>query len=133
MTPDRVRHLLAVLERSLGLPIPELPWNGGYGEPYGALCPDYGPHVEELRCNACGATWAGVAGDACGWCVDRLERQQEHQAELLLSAPDVWPDDEQYNNRMRGWAKRMTVGVKAGLITERQARRAWHKALKGAA
>lgn len=128
MTPDRVRHLLAVLERSLGMPIPELPWNGGAGEPYGAQCPGYGPHVEELRCNACGATWAGVAGDPCGWCVDRLERQQEHQAELLLRPPSVDTDDIAHGTRMDAWIDRMAVGIDAGLITEAEAQAAWRRA-----
>ena len=94
------------------------------GLPCGRRCPEYGPSIQELECCNCGATWAGIAGDPCGWCEDALERQRGYQAELLLTPPDVHPDDATYSDRMAAWAERMAVGIAAGLITEQQARRA---------
>lgn len=85
-----------------------------------------------LACNACGATWVGFAGEPCQWCIDALERQQEHQAELLLQPPDVSPDDVLYGDRMRGWADCMAVGVEAGLITVKQAENTLARTTKAA-
>jgi len=92
------------------------------------------PHTGEwhLACNACNATWVGIPGDPCTWCQEALERQQGYQAELLLTPPDVDPTDTRYDDRMRGWADRMAVGVKAGLITTKQAENVWARTMKAA-
>lgn len=87
-----------------------------------------------LACNACGATWVGIIGEPCSWCEDALERQQGYQIDLLLTPPDVDPDDGNHDNRMEGWQDRMFIGIEAGLITEQQARTAWDRAkVKGRA
>jgi hypothetical protein len=70
---------------------------------------------------SCDATWIGIPGDPCEWCQRSAEIQAEHQAELLLTVPDVHPDDERYAGMMEKWAERLAIGVEAGLITERMA------------
>lgn len=97
------------------------------GLPCGRRRPEYGPAIQDLQCNNCGATWCGITGEPCDWCADALERQQEHQAELLLQPPDVERDDVNYDVRMRAWLGRMKVGVTAQLITKQQAERAFRR------
>lgn len=48
----------------------------GVGLPCGEQHPEYGPCIEDLACCCCGATWAGVAGDQCHWCIDALDRMR---------------------------------------------------------
>lgn len=98
------------------------------GLPAGLYRPELGPAIRDLECNVCGATWAGIIGDACWWCQRGLEIQLEHQADLLLTAPDTDPADATYEARMGAWAERLAVGIDAGIITERQARNAAKKA-----
>ena len=103
------------------------------GIPCGLQRPEYGPAIQDLACNACGATWAGIAGEPCYWCQEGLERQQGYQAELLLRPPDVDPADANYDQRMEAWVERMIVGADAELITRQQADRAWRRAIRKAA
>ena len=98
------------------------------GLPCGLRRPEYGPSVQDLACCNCGATWAGIAGDPCGWCEDALDRQREHQADLLLTVPDIDLADATYEARMRAWLQRMKVGAEAGLIASAQAENAWWSA-----
>jgi hypothetical protein len=100
------------------------------GIPCGLQRPEYGPAIQDLACNACGATWAGIVGEPCHWCQEGLERQQGYQAELLLRPPDVDPADANHDQRMEAWVERMIVGVDAELITRQQADRAWHRATR---
>lgn len=106
--------------------------------------PDYGPEWADLRCSVCGAGWVGIDGDPCGWCERSLERLlTDTRAELL--APhwlavdhgprydDLTDDSKLVWDRTRGvsgegaattWAERLGRAVKAGLVTEDEARRA---------
>ena len=53
-----------------------------------------GTDGHQLRCVACGATWWGLAGEACTWCFNAWQRLHiEHQAELALQPPETDPDD----------------------------------------
>lgn len=96
----------------------------GVGIQHGALAPEFGPTYAHLRCNACGATWAGVPGEVCRWCADALKRMHEWQAELLLTEPDTDPTDARYIDALRAWADRLDVGVAAGIIDRKTAERA---------
>jgi len=97
-------------------------------QPVGMICgiarPEYGPAIYDLQCQICEATWSGIPGDPCWWCERSIEIQLEHQAELLLTPPDVDRDDINYEAKMRGWSERLARGVKAEIITEQQARNA---------
>jgi hypothetical protein len=103
-------------------------------QPVGMICgvarPEYGPAIYDLRCQICEATWSGIPGDPCWWCEDALDRQRDHQATLLLTPPDVDPDDARYEGRLDAWAERMDVGVEARLISRAQADTAWKRTLK---
>ena len=103
--------------------------DGGVGLPDGQLRPEYGPAIEDLKCCRCGATWCGVAGDACGWCQRSLERQRDHQAELVLQPSDVDPDDVTMPARFEGWRRRLAVAVEAELISATKAENAWRRAV----
>ena len=103
--------------------------DGGVGLPDGQMRPEYGPLIQELLCCRCGATWAGVPGDPCGWCQRSLEIQREHQADLVLQAPDVDPDDVTLNARFEGWRKRLSIAVEAELISATKAENAWRRAV----
>ena len=100
------------------------------GIPCGLQRPEYGPAIQDLACNACGATWAGIVGDPCTWCQEALERQHGYQAELLLTPPEVDRDDTNYETRMEAWVERMIVGVDAELITQQQAENVWARATR---
>lgn len=96
--------------------------------------PDWGAGYADLRCNACAATWVGIAGDPCEWCRRARQRQLEYQAELVLTPPDVDPGDERSEAMHAGWAHRLAVAVAAGIVTDAAARRAWDRgARRGAA
>lgn len=97
--------------------------NRGVGVPSGAARPDLGPSIADLRCNSCGATWAGLAGEPCWWCERSRQRMLEHQAELVLTAPDVDPDDALHDDVMGAWTGRLRVAIEAGIIEERDAER----------
>lgn len=102
---------------------------GGVGLPDGKQQPEYGPGIEELRCVRCDATWSGLAGDTCWWCQQAIQRQREHQADLVLEPPDVHPDDVTIDARFQGWRQRLAVAIDAGLITSTQAASAWRRAI----
>ena len=100
------------------------------GIPAGQMRPEYGPAIQELACNNCAATWAGIVGDPCWWCQDSLERQHGYQIELLLRAPEVDPDDETYDDRMWAWAQRLKNAVDTDLITRDEAERKYRLAMR---
>lgn len=104
---------------------PEAWVDGGVGLQDGPLRPEYGPLEADLKCCCCEAAWTGIPGDPCWWCRRAREIQLEHQIDLLLTPPDVHPDDATYDNKMRGWVARMRVGAEAGLITDQQAQAAF--------
>jgi hypothetical protein len=81
----------------------------------------------ELECGTCAATWTGMPDDPCAWCQRAAEIQLEHQAELLLTPPQVNRDDINYEAKIRGWGERLARGVVAELITDKQAAAAWKR------
>lgn len=87
----------------------------------------FGLDVELVCCGECGATWHGYAEDECDWCAAAEERQRRWQAEMVLTAPDVDPEDIAFDGATRGWADRLAVAVEAELITREQAERAWRR------
>ena len=105
--------------------------DGGVGLPDGLQRPEYGPGIEDLACCRCGASWAGICGDACGWCQRSFEIQREHQAELVVRAPSVDPEDMTVDARFEGWRRRLAVAVEADLITSTKAESAWRRAIDG--
>jgi len=92
----------------------------GVGLPCGLLRPEYGPLVEDLRCVACGAGWAGLAGDPCEWCKRHREVLIDHEHDLVLQVPEVADD-------------RLRRAVDVGIIERREAERAWRRAVRNVA
>jgi hypothetical protein len=105
----------------------------GVGLQNGPLRPDWGPHYANLACNACGATWTGVTGEPCGWCRRTHQRVLAHQAELVLTPPDVDRNDQRWEAAMDAWSGRLRVAVDAGIIEDRDAVAAMRREGKRAA
>lgn len=78
-----------------------------------------------LACDVCDATWLGEPDDPCGWCYAAQRQQARWQAERILEPPDVDPDDTTRPGVLTAWGQRLANGVKAGLVEEEAARRAW--------
>ena len=95
----------------------------------GPMRPDIGPGWAECRCLACGATATTVVGMACGWCIAARERMAAWQADKVLTPPDVDENDVRRPAALHAWARRLAVAVEAGIIDERDARRAWNRAV----
>jgi hypothetical protein len=111
--------------------------------------PDLGPGMWNVACDVCEATWVGRPGDACSWCQRAEERQREDQRRLLLDPPWLHSDcgnvrydelsavDRAVWDRTRGqtrgadsikaWHGRLVRGVESRLISEHEARTAWHR------
>lgn len=106
----------------------------------------YGPPLDDggwaaLRCDECGATWAGTIGETCGWCLDAEQRLRQathddllHPAWLHEHGPryDALSDiDKRIWDRTRGqtgardsvpfWAARLKRAVESGLVTRIEA------------
>ena len=96
--------------------------DGGIGLPCGRQRPDLGPAIQELRCCACQATWAGLVGEQCTYCTLTHNATIGHQAELALTPPDN--HDE---HALQAWAARMRTAEQAGIITHNQAQQAWKR------
>lgn len=90
--------------------------------PVGVGLPGRSADPNELSCARCGATWVGVLGEDCFWCWRTFSQMVDHQAERVLQPPDADVDDRMA--ALAAWAKRLAVAVKAGLVSEPQARRA---------
>lgn len=127
---DWLEHCLAAMDSD---PVSRDDQGGSIGRPCGMRRPELGAGIQDLACACCGATWAGIPGDPCWWCQQHIEIQLDHQAELLLQAPDADPDDETYGARMAGWADRLVTGIQAGIIDQRQAETAWARTVRRAA
>lgn len=88
-----------------------------------------GPVVE---CSACGATWHGVPGEQCGYCLVANAARDARQRVLLLTVPDRLPVDT-FEQRARAWGERLRRGVAVGLVDEAEAQRVWRRAVARAA
>lgn len=99
----------------------------GHGCQVGPMRPDWGPDWAELACDQCPATWVGPIGEPCRWCAAALDRQRLWQHDLALEPPDVERDAADYTARMKGWAERLAIAVRSGIVTEAEARRAWER------
>ena len=102
----------------------------GKGRQRGVLHPEYGPHDAELACDQCAAEWVGIPGDPCWWCWRRYQTLLDEQAALVLTPPDVDPDDRTYPDAVKAWAERLTRAVTAGVIDVKEAGRAYRKAMR---
>ena len=103
---------------------------GGRGWQTGKLAPEFGPRYAELTCCACAATWTGLPGEGCWWCQQSHQRMLEHQAELVLRAPDVDPDDGTYEARMNAWGEQLERATQSGIVTAEQAGKTWERAVR---
>lgn len=93
----------------------------GRGHMLGAPRPDGWALV---RCIDCGYSWFGPPGERCDNCARITDNRRKWQAELVLTPPDVDPDDRNRDARLAAWAERLARAVEVDLITEAQARRA---------
>ena len=105
----------------------------GIGNQSGVMRPDFGPAHAHLECNACEATWIGIPGERCDWCVTSHLALVAHQAERVMQAPDVDPDDPRYTDAMRAWGQRLAIAADAGLIDRDSAERLINRELQRAA
>mgnify|MGYP003652773036 CR=1 FL=1 len=104
----------------------------GVGTQTSVMRPDYGPAQAHLQCNACEATWVGVAGEHCDWCKTSHHQLIAHQAELVTRPPDVSPDNVRFEHIIQAWAQRLSTAVQAGLIDATIAERLIKKELQRA-
>ena len=105
----------------------------GVGSQSGVMRPDFGPAHAHLECNACEATWVGIPGERCDWCVTSHLALIAHQAERVLQAPDVDPDDSRFGAAIEAWSYRLDIAVEAGLIDQQLAERLINRETKRAA
>lgn len=90
--------------------------------PVGVGLPGRSTDPNDLSCARCGATWVGLMGEDCFYCWRTFSQMVDHQADRTLQPPEFDVDDRQA--ALVAWAKRLAIAVKAGLVTEQQARRA---------
>ena len=96
----------------------------GVGRQSGELLPEWGEGWAILKCDMCHASWGGIDGDRCSWCLDRAATVLTEQAAKVLRRPAVDPADKRYDAVMHSWAARLGRAVGAGIITEAQGRAA---------
>ena len=104
----------------------------GIGTQTGVMRPDFGTTHSQLQCNACEATWVGIAGEHCDWCKTSHHQLIAHQAELVTRPPDVSPDNARFEHTIQAWAQRLGTAVQAGLIDATIAERLIKKELQRA-
>ena len=95
----------------------------------GSLRPDYGEGWADCRCAGCGATVSALVGSACPWCRAKREQLADHQAEILLTPPEIDVDDRHYDKVMVAWSERVARGCEADIITIHEARRVLTRAV----
>jgi hypothetical protein len=126
LAPIRAR----VLERDGPRVLPATTKGGGVGRQVGALRLDYGPSGwADLQCDQCGAGWTGQIDTACPWCDERIDRQWDDQRRLVLTPPDVDPDDRTYPQALVAWGERLNRAIESGLISVEEASTAYRKAV----
>lgn len=114
------------------LSLPDHVWLlGGLAVVDGRPRPDHCEACYDVRCAGCGATWVGPPAEPCGWCAESLRLAIEMQAKLTLAPPEVDRDDRLFERMYLSWAERMGRGVKDEFISERDAERAWSRAVQG--
>jgi hypothetical protein len=94
----------------------------GAGYQIGVLRPEFGRHAADLECCSCRASWVGVPGEPCGWCERRRNAAVIEQSELVLRSSLPEPSDARFGAAAAAWAERLAVAVRAGIITEGEAR-----------
>lgn len=83
---------------------------------YTSHAPSHGPGMWWMECTVCGATWVGLTGEECGWCLRRYLRQlADERVRLLAKRPDE--SDE-------AWIRRMWSGQQRGVIRRHEIERA---------
>ena len=98
----------------------------GWGRQAGPLLPEWGERFARIECGLCAATWVGVIGEQCGYCMVRLERLLDDTRQALLH-PNLTTDPQRRHLMLRDWAKRLAGAVREGVIEEGQARAAWQR------
>lgn len=86
----------------------------------GCYRPDHGPGYAECECPGCGATAVAVVGSPCAYCEHAKVRMLDWQAQKALTPPE-----SRHSGALEAWAERLAVAVRAGIVTEDEARRAW--------
>lgn len=101
----------------------------GVGLQRGPLRPDWGPTFADLECNSCGAGWTGPVGEGCWYCERMRTVMTLHQADVLMKAPDIDPDDDRYESDMLAWGERLRRAVDVGIIDKSKAAAVWRRAV----
>lgn len=101
----------------------------GFGRQDGPVRPDWGPGWAELRCTVCDATWTGIVGEDCGYCIRFLEIAQDAQRAVLLR-PELPDEPTRRADALRTWAHRLRDAVAADLVTDWEARAAWDRQVR---
>ena len=84
---------------------------------------DWGDQYHELECTTpCGASWVGRGGEPCPYCAGLYERLLIEQKRLLLKPELPERADPQRTRAVQAWAQRLARSVRAGIITEADAR-----------
>ena len=86
-----------------------------------------GPTDHSLACTVCLATWVGEPWEPCAWCITRAEAITDAQRAVVLRPDLPAVDDPRRVDALRAWAPRLAHAVKAGYISEQEARAAWHR------
>jgi hypothetical protein len=80
-----------------------------------------------LECDRCKATWWGPYDrEPCAYCIASARMDRAAQAALTLTPPDV--PEHVWETACEAWAGRLGRAVEAGLVTQRDADRAWKRA-----
>jgi hypothetical protein len=90
---------------------------------------EHEPGWADLCCDQCGATWTGRIDTACSWCDERIDRQWDDQRRLVLTRPDVDPDDRTYPQTLVAWGERLNRAIETALISVEEASNAYRKAV----
>ncbi|MBU6315707.1 MAG: hypothetical protein KGR47_04305 [Acidobacteria bacterium] len=106
------------------------PWAcDGIAVTAGVARPEFGHGCTDVRCAACTATWVGVPGTRCPWCIRQRAVMLETQRAQLLHPPEPEASDATFE----AWGERLKRAVVAGIITRDDAARVWRRAVRHAA
>lgn len=96
----------------------------GWGRQSGSIRSEYGVRFAELTCGVCAASWVGVIGEPCNYCIERHKRLEADHATALLR-PGAHSIDT--DAKLKAWAQRLADAVNAGLVDKQRARSAWQR------